>query len=253
MGCVARRLVVGAALCCALAAVPGAWAASGGIPSSEAFGFTGSLTYSWHGDRAHGCARENLCSVIGSITFRSDGSSQAFGGIPRTFDVDATGTSVVRVRRGDLGAAGFGSGDCVEVDQSNLSLRLASGSSGSATSTGPLSSGRCAVPRRRTLTGSLTVSLAPRAWTLRLDAERVVHRRAGRARALSDLLARRLAPLLSELRPAGMRLRVGETTERGGAPDCGDAVTLDAVRFGGPVLSFDQGARTFSTAACRFR
>lgn len=335
---------MGAALCCALAAVPGARAASGGIPSSEAFTFTGSLTYSWHGDPARGCARERLCSLVGSITFRSDGSSQAFGGIPRTYSVDAIGTSAIRVRRGGLGTAGSGSGDCVEVDRSDVSLRLPAGASGSATSVGSLSSGRCAGPtsedlsriripmrisgtRLRTidfggrrpfvagpfsgelvsalvlrpqrtsggsssssssgspgspvrkrliefvdlryrvailpsalvtsfvgasapfcevldscgLTGSLTVSLAPRAETLRLGAERAIHRRVGRARAFSDLIARRLRLFANGPPPAGaVPLRVDETTERGGVPDCGDVVILGRRLFLGPALTFDE-------------
>jgi hypothetical protein len=355
---VLRRFAVGAALCCVLAAVPGARAATGGIPSSEAFTFTGSLTYSWHGNPARGCARQRLCSVVGAITFRTDGSVQSVGGAARIYDVDATGTSTVRVRRGSLGAAGSGLGDCIDVATSSaVSLLLPKGSRGSAVSPGSLSSGRCAGPtpadlsrvrlptritggrfrtvdfsgrrpfvagpfsgelvstlvlrpggssnesisspsggssgssgstappvRRRTiefvdlryrvatlpgalltafagtstpfcelldscgLTGSLTVSTVPRAGTLSLDGVRVVRSRLGRARVLSDLLAGRLPLFASRVPFATVPFRISEMTERGGALDCGDALTPAATQFAVPTLSFDQHAPGTLTA-----
>jgi len=108
-----------AAISLTLLAAPSAAAASR-PPADEPVLVSGSLTYTWQGDPARGCALEGLCNVVGSVIFDPDpggGDVSFFGG--RTVGADLTGTATARARRGMVG---LGGADCtdleLDVDQS---------------------------------------------------------------------------------------------------------------------------------------
>lgn len=135
----ARALGVGAALLAALLAVPGRASAD------EPLNASGSLTYTWHGDPAHGCSAEGLCGVEGAVIFAAQGQADAgsFGGMT---DVSLfPSATTVRVLDGEGGA----SGECVDTSPNGpADLVIAPGLGGSlqARVVPPISSGRCAGP-----------------------------------------------------------------------------------------------------------
>ena len=100
------------------------------------------------------------------------------------------------------------------------------------------------------VSGSEMLSLAGYRATLRVLAVRVIHRRVGRRRALSDFRAGRLRLFDSGLPSRGaVRLRIGEDTARAGVAECTDALVLGGAAFQGPSLIFDQTRRATITAA----
>lgn len=124
-----------------LCALPAA-TASGALRSNENLAAGGSLTYTWHGDPARGCAAAGVCDVQGELILRPTGDAQValFGGGGEIF-ADVSG--VVRVQRG-----GTDPGDCVDVSQTGpgLDIRLTSKSAPEALLNAPANSGRCAGP-----------------------------------------------------------------------------------------------------------
>ena len=106
----------------------------------------GGLTYTWHGDPAHGCAAAHVCDVSGAITVSSDGSSDIFFDGTRTAELELGGGAVtVRVQR--VGADGAVN-DCVEsFDYSAVSIAFLRRRAGPAPAlVSPLPMSRCATP-----------------------------------------------------------------------------------------------------------
>src|SRR6201985_233890 len=120
---------------------------------AETFTTTGSITFTWHGDRARGCAAEGLCAVQGELTLAAQGSVsvESFGANPRRIDAPLeTSGSTARV------LDGAGAGECLDVVSGpggETDLRISRGAGGRLVGhIGPsLSSGRCAGPLRRDL------------------------------------------------------------------------------------------------------
>ena len=139
----ARALGVAVAMPAALAGAPAAAAAVENLQPS------GSITYTWQGDPARGCAADGLCGVQGALIVQPQGSTagNSSGGM---VDVRLVGSgSTVRV-------AGPG-GDCVDVPGNQfggdlLLVRQAHGSMVGQIEP-PLSSGRCAGPTAQDLAG----------------------------------------------------------------------------------------------------
>lgn len=142
----ARALGVGAVLLAAsLAAPPYAWA-------DESLNASGSLTYTWHGDPADGCAAEGLCSVEGAVIVEAQGQADAgsFGG--RTSINLFPSATTVRVLDGEGGA----SAECVDTPPNGpaeLVIAPALGGSLQARVEPPIASGRCAGPLPQDLAG----------------------------------------------------------------------------------------------------
>jgi hypothetical protein len=137
----ARVLCLGIAT--TLCALP-ATTASGALRNNENVSVSGSLTYTWHGDPARGCAAAGVCDVQGELILRPMGDAQVsvFGsGHGDQIFVDVSG--VVRVQR-----RGADPGECVDVVQTGIGLdiRLASKSASQALLNAPADSGRCAGP-----------------------------------------------------------------------------------------------------------
>jgi len=142
----ARVLGVAAALLVASLAAPGhAWA-------NESLLGSGSLTYTWQGDPARGCAAEGLCGVEGAVTVEAQGQVDAtsFG---RMTDINLfPETTTVRVLDRESGA----SDECVDIPPAGPSELLV-GREGhgrlQARVEPPISSGRCAGPLAQDLAG----------------------------------------------------------------------------------------------------
>lgn len=142
------RLVWAAALAATGALSIGTASAAG--PVNESLVATGALTYTWHGDPAHGCAALNECDVQGEIVLRAIGQGQfaqfAFRG-PSDLFVQTTGT--VRVRGG--GAEG---GECVAPVGQNfpgVDVQIRHGRDSLAVIQQVPGSGPCAGPLQRDL------------------------------------------------------------------------------------------------------
>jgi hypothetical protein len=122
--------------------------------AQQTFATSGSITYTWQGDPARGCAAQSLCGVQGALILQAQGSGGSSSGPSRgSIDIplEATG-STVRVSDGP------GAGDCVDVPSSIQGggfLTIARGPGGRLVGhLGPsLSSGRCAGPRAQDLAG----------------------------------------------------------------------------------------------------
>ena len=142
----ARALGVGAALLAAFLAVP-AYAGA-----DELLLGSGSLTYTWQGDPARGCAAAGLCGVEGAMIVEAQGQADAssFGGMTNIglFPLATT----VRVLDGEGGA----SGECVDVPPNGAGdLLIGREAHGhlQARVQPPISSGRCAGPLAQDLAG----------------------------------------------------------------------------------------------------
>src|SRR3954468_11560589 len=151
---VQRRLLLASAAFAA--AVPAAPAAA---QSRVHFAFSGSLTLSWHGDPARGCAAAGLCDYAGSVTLGPPASSDVSfsGGVVAGFGSGGLSDTAlaVRVARDAPGGAGGSCADAlpgepVEFDpepvaRTRYALRLVA----------DLSAGRCAgAPPGEVLTAS---------------------------------------------------------------------------------------------------
>ncbi|HEV2813395.1 MAG TPA: hypothetical protein VGW10_09105 [Solirubrobacteraceae bacterium] len=99
-----RALLAALAVTLLGAAPAGAQGSSAGIEAKESA--TGSMTISWRGDPARGCAEAGLCDVAGSVTFVASGGEQTSTSGPPTLRSELmnlsfqAGTPVVRVLRG---------------------------------------------------------------------------------------------------------------------------------------------------------
>lgn len=119
---------------------------------SENLTVSGSLTYTWQGDTARGCAAVGVCDVRGELILKPLGGGQSVtfgGGGPPDIFVGASG--VVRVLR-----TGAGGGECVDIpDQvfNGLDIRLPSSRSAKVVLESPPASGRCAGPLQSDLSG----------------------------------------------------------------------------------------------------
>jgi hypothetical protein len=145
--CVARAVVVGALLGVLMPAVA---VAAPLAPKNESVVASGSITYTWQGDPALGCAAVGVCGVKGGVIVQSQGqtSLNSFGGM---IDISlATSGSTVRVLNG--------SGECVDVlgapfGPNNLFIRPDAHRRLVGHVEPPVSSGRCAGPVAQELAG----------------------------------------------------------------------------------------------------
>ena len=134
------------------AAVLAALALPAHAMAGQTYVVSGSITYTWQGDPARGCATEGLCGVQGSLTVPSQGNAvSGTGGSPGRVIVVGTDTSESTVRVAD----GPGGGDCVDVlgapGEGALLIAREAGGRMVAHIEEPLSSGRCAGPRPQDL------------------------------------------------------------------------------------------------------
>lgn len=129
-----------------------------GIPAhavaAQSFEASGSITYTWQGDPARGCATVGVCGVQGALILGVGGGFSTSGGGPvrGLLDVpfNASGATV-RV------ADGAGAGECVDQPASQIGggdvLITRRGGRLVGRIEGALSSGRCAGPRNGDLAG----------------------------------------------------------------------------------------------------
>ncbi len=122
------------------------------LPSSLTLSASGSLTVSWHGDVARGCAAAGLCGTYGELILRPSAGSEGFGssGPISALSVDLVGT--VRVRRDDGQSA---PAECVEPISEGFGagLQLVLARHWAATLQPAPTSGRCAGPLGADLAG----------------------------------------------------------------------------------------------------
>ena len=138
----ARRAVVAVAAA-TLVSVPSATA----NPTSADLTLSGSLTITWQGDQALGCAAAGLCGISGELILRAPGSegyASSSGGLSRA-SIGVSGTIRVRDR------AQSPPGDCVGlIGYSDMAptpaVELIHGRTWRAVLQPPASSGRCAGP-----------------------------------------------------------------------------------------------------------
>ncbi len=114
---------------------------------------TGSLTYTWNGDAARGCAAVGVCGIHGELILRaqSSGQSGSTGGGP--IDIFLDGSAAARVVREEGGAV---VGECVDLPGSSFSMlfmNLPTHRAATATIESPPTSGRCAGPTGADLAG----------------------------------------------------------------------------------------------------
>jgi hypothetical protein len=126
---------------------------------AETFTTTGSITFTWHGDPARGCAAEGLCAVQGELTLAAQGSVsvESFGANPRRVDAPLeTSGSTARV------LDGAGAGECVDVVSGpggENDLRISRGAGGRLVGRSSVAMG-CAVDPRGAATRSSCSSRA---------------------------------------------------------------------------------------------
>ncbi|MGO9496349.1 MAG: hypothetical protein ACLQA5_06500, partial [Solirubrobacteraceae bacterium] len=113
---------------------------------------SGSLTYTWQGDPARGCAAAGLCGVEGAAIVDTQGQADAssFGGMTN-IGLFPTATTV-RVLDGESGA----SDECVDLPTNapaNLAIGREEHGRLQARVQPPISSGRCAGPLAQDLAG----------------------------------------------------------------------------------------------------
>jgi hypothetical protein len=121
------------------------------VAAERSFTTSGSITYTWQGDPARGCAAAGLCGVQGALILQSAGGSSSTSGGPPGGGIDVpleTLGATVRVSDGP------GNGDCIDsagLPGGDLSIvRGAGGREVAHVRAGP-SSGRCAGPRAQDL------------------------------------------------------------------------------------------------------
>jgi putative CocE/NonD family hydrolase len=148
--CVAGAVGVGALLG---ALMPGMAVAAPLAPTNESLVASGSITYTWQGDSALGCAAVGVCGVKGAVIVRPQGqtSLNSFGGMI-DISLAASGPTVRALN---------GSGECVDVlgapfEPTDLFIRRDAHHRLVGHVEPPVSSGRCAGPVAHDLEG-LTV------------------------------------------------------------------------------------------------
>ena len=122
--------------------------------ADRSFTTTGSITITWQGDPARGCAAAGLCGVQGALSLQSAGGSSSTSGGPPGGGIDVpieTLGTTVRVSDGP------GAGNCIDSagmpgGGDLLLVRRAGGRQVGVIQAG-LSSGRCAGPREQDLAG----------------------------------------------------------------------------------------------------
>src|SRR5215469_8566019 len=110
------RALLAAAVVAGILIVPVGAAAKSG--RTEALTLTGSLTYTWHGDPARGCARDGLCNVSGATIFEPVGFSDVLKEGASTV-VPLLGSVTVRERRTAVGTPAV---DCLDLNSFALGL-----------------------------------------------------------------------------------------------------------------------------------
>lgn len=143
-GLLALAVAVGAA------AVPGAGVAQAAPRLARSVTVTpvGTLTYTWAGDPARGCAAIGVCGVEGTLTVRVGNS--AMGGGPGMPPIELSDQSAV-ARVVETGSDGAVQRACADPEQVDFTLRLTSSRgrravSAPLASVAPPSAGRCAGP-----------------------------------------------------------------------------------------------------------
>jgi hypothetical protein len=141
----------------------GAWVALGALAApvgasqrvikSPNIVFVGTLTITWQGDQARGCAAAGLCGVQGSLEMLSDGGPGGAG--PQSFELDDAFSAARVIERSASGAIDDACSDLVPVD---LFLDVRRSSAGQLRAVPdreftrePPSAGRCAGPTFRDL------------------------------------------------------------------------------------------------------
>lgn len=108
---------------------------------------TGSLTYTWSGDPARGCAAVGVCGIHGELILRPQTSGQNVAPGLGPVSVFLDPSSAARVVRKEGGAV---VGECVDLPASSFDMLFFTlprrGAKTSATIQSPPSSGRCAGP-----------------------------------------------------------------------------------------------------------
>lgn len=134
-----------------LCAVPAA-TASGALRNNESLRASGSLTYTWHGDPARGCAAAGVCDTQGELILRPTDDAQVSDlGRHHTADINVDVSGVDRVLRG-----GADPGECVDLPQTVFGLDMRLQSATKAVLNAPANSGRCAGPLQNDL-ASMTI------------------------------------------------------------------------------------------------
>ena len=113
---------------------------------NESLSATGSLTYTWNGAPARGCAAVGMCGTHGELILRPEDSGAIVSPVTGPFTVFLSQTGAVRVVREQGGAV---IGECTDVPVSSSALLNLNPSAHRATTAAiepPPSSGRCAGP-----------------------------------------------------------------------------------------------------------
>src|SRR5262249_34086376 len=120
---------------------------------AEEFSSSGSITYTWQGDPARGCAAEGVCGIKGALILEPEGTVGVTGIGPTQGPIQVPlepSTATVRVSDGP------GAGECVDTPSAVYeggSLLIGPGDGGGLVGhiESSLSSGRCAGPLARDL------------------------------------------------------------------------------------------------------
>lgn len=135
------------------AAVAALGALAAPAAADESLQATGSITYTWRGDPARGCAAQGLCGIQGALILGVQGGADAitFG---RTTNINVfPAPATVRVRNTESGAGA----ECVDVPPNggagNLLIGHQAGGALTALIEPPVSSGRCPGPLAQDLAG----------------------------------------------------------------------------------------------------
>lgn len=120
---------------------------------NEALTATGSLTYTWSGDPARGCAAAGVCGIHGELILRPQPSGAIVTPVGSPITVFLGQSGAVRVVREEVGVT---VGQCVDVPGNSFELLTVNPSARRATTASilsPPSSGRCAGPTSADLAG----------------------------------------------------------------------------------------------------
>jgi hypothetical protein len=202
-----RLLLASAALAAAVPAAPAA-----AQTRRVHFAFSGSLTFSWHGDPARGCAAAGLCDYAGSLTLGppASGDVTIADGVVTGFSSGGLdeATLAVRVARDRPGGAGGSCVDALPGDPVEFDVTRVAATRYAIHLAADLSAGRCAGP----LPVELATALEPPAFDLtRIGPSGTTVRWPGgplTAGPFSGEVTSSLAARVTRARPAPRRPRV---------------------------------------------